>query len=158
MLTPEQLTTLKAAILAETNATFVAARTGGNTEAMASWYNAESNTNAWMSSVDDRILFEACDITKFDNLQPGKQASQTRMENMAGRFGLDFKRQKMRKAVQDIWGNADSVAILEALRRKATKGEVVFGGNSATTNTVEALKLNWEGQLSYTDIINALAA
>ena len=41
-LTPAQLTTLKAAILAETDPTFVALRVATNETGMAAWYNADT--------------------------------------------------------------------------------------------------------------------
>ena len=42
-MTPEQLTTLKTAILAETDAEFVEARTKGQTSRMAAFYNTEAS-------------------------------------------------------------------------------------------------------------------
>ena len=151
----EQLATLKAAILAETDATLAQYRANGQTTMIAEWYNQLTDTYAWMSSVDARTLYEAMDITKFDNLSSaGKRDAWRLILDFAP---ADMTRGKQRKAVQDIWGNTDSVAILEAVRRKATKAEVVLGGNTATTNTVSALKLYWEGSLSGDDVARALS-
>ena len=69
---------------------------------------------------------------------------------------LNFTKTRFRKAVQDAWGNTNSVAILEAVRRNATRFELVFGGDAATTNTVAATKLNVEGGLSVNDVSTAL--
>lgn len=150
-----QLATLKAAILAETDATLAQYRANGQTTMIAEWYNQLTDTDAWMSSVDSRTLYEAMDITKFDNLSSaGKRDAWRLMLDFAP---ADMTRVKQRKAVQDIWGNTDSVAILEAVRRKATKAEVVLGGSTVTTNTVSALKLNWEGSLSGDDVALALS-
>lgn len=152
-LTNAQLATLKVALLAETDAGVVAARAIRNDVALTAWCNAPSATDAWNPSVSDRGIFEACDVTKFDGLAAGKRESQTRLERYAP---VDFTKQKMRKAIQDIWGNTDSIPILEAFRRKATNGEMYFGGNVVTTNTVSATKLDVPGQISMNDVSNAL--
>lgn len=152
-LTNAQLATLKVALLAETDAGVVAARAIRNDVALTAWCNAPSATDAWNPSVSDRGIFEACDVTKFDGLTAGKRESQTRLERYAP---VDFTKQKMRKAIQDIWGNTDSIPILEAFRRKATNGEMYFGGNVVTTNTVSATKLDVPGQISMNDVSNAL--
>ncbi len=155
MLTDAQKATLKAAILAETDATLAQCRANGQTTMIADWYNQLTDTNAWMSAVDARTLYEAMDITKFDNLTTaGKRDAWRLMLEFAP---ADMTRSKQRKVIQDIWGNTDSVAILEALRRKATKAEVVLGGNTVTANTVSALKLNWEGSLSGDDVASAMS-
>ena len=69
---------------------------------------------------------------------------------------VDFTRTKIRKAVQDAWGNTDSISILQAGTRTALKIEEVFGGNAATTNTVTATKLNYEGSVTTYDVSVAL--
>ena len=144
---------LGTALRAETDPGVVAAIAARNDSYVTNWCNGLSATDAWLSSATDRDLFEATDVTKFDGLAAGKREAQSRMERFSP---LDFTRQKMRKALQDIWGNADSVAVLQALRRKATRAEVYLGGNQATTNTVTALKLNFEGSVSAEDVGRAL--
>jgi hypothetical protein len=72
-------------------------------------------------------------------------------------FGpTNFGKQKNRKAVQDVWGDANSVAVLQACRRKATNGERILGGADATTNTVTAWKLNFYGAITLDDVSNSL--
>jgi len=154
MLTTTQLATLKAAINAETNATLVGYRTNGQTTMIAEWYNAASNTDAWSSNVSQSVLFDATDITKFDNISAGKRDAWRILMDFAP---CDFTRVKIRKGVQDIWGDADSVVVLQAGLRKATKAEVALGGTSVTTNTVTGLKLSWEGMLSGDDVASALS-
>lgn len=144
---------LGVALRAETNPGVVAAIAARNDTYVTDWCNGLSTTDAWLSNATDRDLFEATDVTKFDGLAAGKREAQSRMERFAP---LDFARQKMRKALQDIWGNADSVAVLQALRRKATRGELYLGGVEATTNTVTALRLNFEGSVSAEDVGRAL--
>jgi hypothetical protein len=154
MLTTQQLTTLAAAINAETNATLVGYRNNGQTTMIAEWYNATSNTDAWNKAVTQSALFDATDIAKFDNITAGKRDAWRMLMDFAP---CDFTRSKVRKGVQDIWGDTDSVAVLQAGLRKATKAEVALGGSTATTNTVAGLKLNWEGTLSGDDIASALS-
>jgi hypothetical protein len=154
MLTTEQLTALKNAINAETNATLVGYRNNGQTTMIASWYNNTSNTDAWNSAVSQSILFDSTDIAKFDNITAGKRDAWRMLMDFAP---CDATRIKTRKGIQDIWGDADSVTVLQNCLRKATKAEVVFGGTSVTTNTVTGLKLNWEGQISGDDVASALS-
>jgi hypothetical protein len=151
MLTAAQETTLAAAIKANTDcAAWLPTRIDSE---IAAYYNAASATDAWVSSMAGTALFEATDVTKFDGLTAGKRDAWRLMLDFAP---IDATRQKQRKAVQDVWGNTDSVAVLQACTRKATRAEAVLGGGSATTNTVTALKLNWEGTLSVDDVSRAL--
>jgi len=154
MLTTTQLATLKAAINAETNATLAGYRANGQTTMIADWYNVASNTDAWNSRVEQSTLFDATDIAKFDNITAGKRDAWRMLMDFAP---CDFTRAKVRKGVQDIWGDTDSVAVLQAGLRKATKAEVALGGTSVTTNTVTGLKLNWEGMLSGDDVASVLS-
>lgn len=149
MLTDTQQQTLAAALRAETNATVVAAMAIRNDVYLAEWCNAASAVDAWQPAMTNRLLFEAGDVTKFDGLSAGKRDSWKLLLEFAP---IDFSRNKMRKAVTDIWGNTDSVAILQACTRKATNAENYLGGNSATENTVTALKLKWTGTTSYSEI------
>ena len=100
-----------------------------------------------------RDLFEATDVTKFDAVNPGKRDAWRLLLEFAP---INFSRQKMRKAVPDVWGTTDAVAVLQACTRKATRGEVYLGGADATTNTVTAKKLNYIGNISLDDVSNAL--
>jgi len=153
MLTTTQLTALKAAINAETDPTFVAHRDIGNTEQMAVWLNGAGTTDAWLPAATRAQLFEATDVAKFDGLSAGKRDAWRLMMDNAP---IDFGRNANRKAVLDIWGATDSVAVLQALREKATRAQEILGGTSKTTNTVTGLDRAYAGTLSYTDVIAAL--
>ena len=142
-LTPSQRNTLRTAI--STEPTIAAAYASRDDQAIAAWCNAASSTYAWMSAADARTLFEAGDVTKYDGLTAGKRAAWDRIERNAP---IDVGRGKMRTAVVDIWGNTDSVAVLQALVEKATNCQAKVGGTSRTTNTVTALARNWAGTLS----------
>ena len=153
MLTDAQETILAAHIRASQDAAVVAAVAIRNDVELARLYNLASASDAWKVAMSGRDLFEATDVTKFDGLAAGKRDAWRLLLNFAP---VDMTRQKNRKAAQDVWGNSDSVAVLQACIRKATVAEAALGGNSATTNTVSALKLNWEGTLSTDDVSYAL--
>lgn len=153
MLTETQKQALAAALRAETNQTVIDALAIRNDVALAEWCNAASAVNAWQPAMTSRLLFEATDVAKFDNLTAGKRDAWRLMFDAAP---LDCARNKLRKAVVDVWGTSDSVAVLQACTRKATNAENYFGGNSATENTVSALKLNWFGILNYNEISDVL--
>lgn len=153
MLTNTQIQTLATALRTETNPTVVAAMEIRNDVGLAEWCNAASVVDVWQPAMTNRLLFEAGDVTKFDGLSAGKRDSWKLLLEFAP---IDFSRNKMRKAVTDIWGNTDSVAVLQACTRKATNAENYLGGNSATENTVTALKLKWTGTLSHSEISDVL--
>lgn len=153
MLTETQKQTLASALRAETSQTVIAALTIRNDVALAEWCNAASAQDAWNPSMTGKLLFEASDIGKFDNLTSGKRDAWRMMLDFQP---LDFARKKLRKAVVDTWGTTDSVAVLQACTRKATNAEIYFGGAVATENTVSALKLNWFGILNYNEISDVL--
>lgn len=152
-LTTAQQQTLATALRAETDAGVVAALAIRNDVALTTWCNSLSSVDAWHNAMGKQDLFEAMDITKFDGLTAGKRDAWRLLLEFAP---IDFTRQKLRKAVQDAWGNTDSVAVLQDCRRKATRGEAYLGGNDATTNTVTAKKLNYTGSVSLDDVSNAL--
>ena len=153
MLNETQKQTLAAALRAETNVNVVAAMAVRNDVFLTQWCNTAGSSDAWNPSLEAKALFEASDIGKFDNLTAGKRDAWRMMLDFAP---IDFARNKMRKAVTDTWGAADSVAVLQACVRKATNGEAYLGGTSATENTVTALKLSVPGNLSLDDISKSL--
>jgi hypothetical protein len=154
-----QLLTLKAAIAAETNATFVGYRTTGQTGAMANWYNVISNTDAWNTSVDKNQLNAVSTYTNYDTIAAGKRDA---WSLFLGSAPQDMSQGKLRNTVTDVWGPivAASVGeeILKGCRRKSTRGENVFGGTVASTGTVSATKLDVIGQMTDQNILDALAA
>lgn len=152
-LTETQMQTLATAIRAETAQVCVDALAIRNDVALFEWVNGGSTQDAWKALANRLDLFEGMDITKFDNLTAGKRDAYMMLIDFAP---IDFSRQKNRKALQDIWGNVDSIPILQAMVRKATNGEKYLGGTSATTNTVTAWKLNYAGNISITEVSTSL--
>ena len=153
MLTTEQMQTLAAKLRAETNIDVVDAMSIRNDVLLTQWCNTASAQDAWNPSMTNKMLFEATDVAKFDNLTAGKRDAWRLMLEFAP---VDFARNKMRKAVTDTWGNTDSIPVLQACVRKATHGEQYIGGTSATENTVTAWKLNYSGNVSIDDVSKSL--
>ena len=153
MLTDAQMQTLATALRGEQNAAVIAAMVIRDDVTLTSWVNAASATSAWNTTMSKRDLFEATDVTKFDGLTAGKREA---WRLMLDNSPIDMSRQKMRKAVQDSWGNADSIAVLQACTRFATNGEVYLGSSDQVTNTVTAKKLNFAGTISLTDVSQSL--
>ncbi len=153
MLTESQYQILSTQIRADADAGVIAALAQRNDTGLVVLLNTASAVDAWVPSMVKRDLFEATDITKFDSLTAGKRdAWKLLLDNTP----IDMTRQKNRKAVEDTWGNVDSVTVLQACTRKATRGENYFGSASATTNTVTAVKLNLPGNLTLNDVSYAL--
>lgn len=153
MLNTTQMQTLAGALRASVDATVVAALALRNDVALAAWCNAASAQDCWREDVGGSDLFQETDVAKFDNLTAGKRDAWRLMLTYAP---VNFGKLKNRKAVQDVWGVADSVAVLQAVTRKATNAEQIFGGVDATTNTVTAWKLTVPGNVSIDDVSNSL--
>lgn len=161
-LTQTQAATLKAAILAETAPSFVEARTRGDDGFLAAFFNAPASPTllAWRTAATARDLDEGADYSAFDSVQAGKRDAWALFLMYGPR---DLTRQKARKVITDVWGNATAgsvaEAILQAGSRAATRGEKALGGNSpATTGTVTALRLTFEGSITSQDIVQAKSA
>lgn len=163
MLTTQQIQTLKAAILAETDAAFVELRDSGATGAMAEWLNSEQSpvVKAWRRSVPPSDTDEATTWASFDGLVAGKR------DSYLGAFlayPRDYSKNAIRKWITDVWGNATVGSNAEAIligagQRNITRAEAILGGsNTGTTNAVTALRLSWEGLLSNEDVVLAVNA
>lgn len=158
-MTPAQLQTLKAAILAETTPAFVSLRQANDEQGMADWYNVVGTFVAWLSSVTrDAVTVEGFDWTQVDNLTTGQARiwdllfdTQSRAIN-AGEAGK-------RAAISECWkGTAAKVAVatfvLSRCKRFATRGERVFA--AGTGSDASPGVLTFEGSLTAQDISDAL--
>lgn len=164
MLTPAQLTALKAAILAETNVDFVAARANGQTPLMTAFFNADKSpaVKAWRTAVPPEVSDEATPWVNFDTItQAGKRDSYL---HAFMRYPRDYSKGSVRKWITDVWGNATAASnaatiLTDAGLRNITRAESVLGGSTqVATNSVTAVKLTWEGPLNDSDIGAALEA
>lgn len=156
-LSAQQLSAFAAAIRLEPAVS--AFLTAGDDGSIAAYYNAPAAPTqlAWLTGVAARTLDEGADYSAFDSVAAGKRDAWALFLQYAPR---DMSKNKNRKAVTDVWGNATngsiSESILKASTRQATRAEVLFGGNSASTGTVDAWKLNWEGRVTDIDVAQAL--
>lgn len=149
-MTPAQLATLKAAIIADPTAGPI--RTAGDTYSLGVWCNGASSTLAWRSNVGPQESDEAATYTLFDSLVAGKRDSW----NIFLRYTRDFSKAKIRNWIVDVWGLAiaSSVAesILQAGTAFATNAQAVLGGQSRTTGTVTALVRNFDGVVTVAEL------
>jgi len=162
-----QFTTLVAALRASVDSTVVAALAIRNDVALTAWCNQNASplVKAFSTGVLAKDVDEACDWTQFDAIQAGKRDSWGFFLNMSSR---DFTKAKVRKWVTDVWGNATSSSVAEAILLagtfNASNAENILGGTSRNTGTVTALELNYirsstsspTGDININDLSRAL--
>lgn len=154
MLTEQQKTTLKAAILADPVLAAMASGPGTDRAALAAALNADASpvTKAWLVAVPVDDADESADYSTFDSIAAGKRDSW----GFFLRTPRNFARNKVRKWITDVWGNAtagsNSESILQSGLENASRAEVILGGTTKTTGTVSALDRSWIGELSIEDI------
>lgn len=181
MLTPAQLQTLKAAIAAETDATFVGYRTQGATGLMAEWFNLASTFVVWRSwTPTDEIAnaiswqsltpADAPDGTQtWANRSLACQGKQFNLQSLLLASGtrLASGKANVRAGLQDALTNvpagaggsllaANWVGVRTAIQRNATRGEKLFATGTGTA--VAPGNLEFEGNISDADIVQALGA
>ena len=154
-MTPAQLATLKAAILADPALAAISSGAATDYPAIADALNAPSNpvVKGWITNVPASDSDDAPDMSTFDALAAGKRDS---WALFLGQDGRDFTRNKVRKWVTDIWGNStagsNAEAILQAGTVIATRAEVAIGGVTKTTGTVSGLVRICTGQVTVQDV------
>lgn len=182
-LTNAQRATLKAAIAAETNPTFVALRQANDEQGMADFYNAPSTFVVWQTSVPIDAITDAIDWARMTPAQPipatGSdaqlawiaranmcQGKQFNLQNLLiGRQTIAASRPNIRAAFQDCLTGLPStasgtnqqagwVAVQAAMQRICTVGERLFATGTGTTASPGLLGV--EGTLSAQDISDAL--
>jgi hypothetical protein len=160
MLTTAQLTTLKAAILAETDATFVDYRSQGATGAMANWLNQITNPAwiVWRTDVSPNEYRDAITWTEVDALTTGSKYRIWEWLTMSMTAPIDFSRLNVRQGLQDCWASNTTTraSLLVVAKRTATRAEKLFSTGTGTTATPATL--GFEGSLSPDDIVSALGA
>jgi hypothetical protein len=159
MLTTAQLTTLKAAINAETDATFVNYRNQGATGAMANWLNEPTSPAwiVWRSDLSPDMYREAIVWTEVDALTAGKaRIWEWLTQSMTA--AINAGSANVRQGLMDCWASNTTTRtqLTAAAKRTATKAEKLFSTGTGTTATPATL--GWEGMLSADDIVRALAA
>ena len=155
MLTPAQLLTLKAAILAETNAGLVALRDAGATGAMAEWLNTTHPTFiVWKDRLTLADVREAWTWTEIDSLTQPKQFQFTQMFASGA---VDVGKAAIRQGLQDIFAGAalaiSRAAIIAAAKRPATRAEAIFATGTGSFGSPGVL--TFSGAVSDYDVIQA---
>ena len=157
-MTPQQLTTLKAAILAETNAEFVEARTNGQTSLMAAFYNAEAVPAyyVWRKSYTPDLIASAivAGITQLDALTASKRDSLLWWADRSH----DASLAQTRAAINDLCGSQNTLknAILDGSKRKVTRAEQLYA--TGTGSLAAPGVPGFDGTLGEQDIGAALEA
>jgi hypothetical protein len=162
MLTNAQLLTLKAAIEAESDPTFLQAIADGNTPFVANWFNQASNPAfvVWRTSVtQDEIMQNGFDWTRVDNLSVGKSRI---WEWLFSNEARSFNPSKLnvRAGIDAVWvGTAADLAQRAAVyvhcKRPATRGEKLYATGTGTDAVPGTLK--FEGDITVSDVVNAQA-
>ena len=98
-LTTEQETTLATALKSETNPLVIAALAIRDDVTLHTFCNSPSTVDAWNESCSSADMFEAMDVSKFDNLSAGKRDA---WRLLLGFAPINFSRNANRKAVVDI--------------------------------------------------------
>ncbi len=157
-MTNEQLTTLKAAILAETDAAFIALRNANNEQGMADWYNAASPVYVWRTAVQRKeAQGSGFDWTQVDNLTVGQ--ARIWLDGLFEDGSLNASDAGQRAGIAETWkGTAAKLAVqayvLGVCKRFATRCEALFATGTGTQAVPSAL--DFEGAISAQDISDAL--
>ena len=155
-MTPAQLATLKAAILAETDATFVTHRTAGATGLMQQWFNAASTFVVWKARVTVAETGIAINSSELAGLTT---ANTNRLSVLAAYSGGQFNPSiaDVRSGFNDVFGGAGGVntraALLALWKRFATRAEKLFA--TGTGSDAAPGLLVFEGSVSEYEIVQA---
>jgi hypothetical protein len=161
-LTTAQLTTLKAAIAAETNAEFVAYRQQGATGAMADWYNqpAAPVFVVWKPTVETALIGKTVSYLAIAAMTT---ANLDRVNNFLNLNPQEFdpSRSDIRTFMTDTFSGALGGAgqttrdALEALyRREAKRGEKLYAIGTGTTAAPAVM--GFVGDISNDDVVKAI--
>lgn len=175
-----QLQTLKAAILAETDAGFVVNRTAGATAAMADFYNQDSAFVAWRSTTSVDAIMNAivwANLTPTDapdgtqqwmNRTLMCQSKQFNIQTiLSGRLTIASANATVRNGLQDALTAIPSgvggaalgggwVNVQAAMQRLAKRGEALYATGTGTAQSPGAFVL--EGTISNENIVAALGS
>ena len=159
-MTPAQLATLKAAILAETDPAFVALRTAGAEQPMADWYNAASTFVVRKPTVESSAIGPVLNYVAVSNLTT---ANRDRATTFLSLNPVSFSPTSDIEAYWDTtFGGAlggegaNTRAALQALwRRLVNRVERLFCTGTGTTVSPGSLG-SFEGTISAQDISDAL--
>lgn len=159
-LTTAQLITLKAAIMAETDPTFVALRVATNETGMAAWYNADTVPVfvAWRTTVTIRDTGQAFNGAEWAGMT---SANHTRLQTVAQYLtSYNASLADVRAMFNDIWSGAGGIltraSLLALWKRPARRAEKLFA-TGVGTDAAPALFV-FEGTIDAQHISDALRA
>lgn len=158
-LTNQKIAALRVAINAETDPQVVQWRSPATRDdgSLRTWLNQPSATQAWGESVAAKTLDEGADYSTFDSIAAGKRDAWALFLQYGPR---DMSKNKNRKVVTDVWGNAIAASVSESILLAtlvfATHAEAYLGGASASTGTVTAIKRTWVGQVTLDEVATIL--
>ena len=154
-----QLATLKAAIAAETDSTFVTLRTAGSTGAMAAWYSdlAVPAFIVWRTLVSLKEVGDAFNGAEFSGLSTAEVSRLSAFADYTP-TGINAGLADRRQLFDTVFstGGITKASLATVWRRSANRVEKLFATGVGTT--VAPAVLVFEGSISYTDIQKALAA
>ena len=142
---------LKAAILAEADAGFVANRTAGNTGAMADFYNEATATMVWKPRVTITELLNSVVWADFVTLTVDKREAWFAL-TQGGSEGVDATVASIRTGFGTIFGGGSATVtnLTAAAQQAATRYEA--------THTTSGVSSEFGRRVSNDDIVRALAA
>lgn len=153
-LTDAQQQALATALRAEINPGVVAALTLGDSVVLERWCNDPSALDAWHWQCGAIELFNAANITLFNNLTDKNRDT---WKYILAYAPHDYRLQKNRESIADVWGSVLGLPILQGCAIKATNVQRYLGGAViATTNAVSALVLTFTGRVSGSEVSEAL--
>lgn len=184
-MTPEQLQTLHAAIFAETDPGFVELRQSGATGAMAEWYSSPADPTypVWRTDARTADILDAIAFDKYTPTDPPDGtatwtnralAAQTKQLNLQiflqGRETVDASKATVRAGLRDAVilvpagasganvspGGSSGVNVMTACTRPALRIEKLLAIGQATTGSVTAALMGYEGMVSNEELIQAL--
>lgn len=157
-MTPQQLATLKAALIADPVAGPI--RASGDTYSLLAWCNGPSSTSAWRINVTGAEVYDAHKPVEYI----ARSAAERQAFDMMcfGDRVHDFTVAAKRNGVADIFSgatnNTSRTAIFAVAQEMATNAQLALGGTTVSvggtanmSETVLAFKRTWAGQVTQDD-------
>lgn len=158
-MTPAQLTTLKIAILAETDPAFIVLRTTGNEQGMADWYNSPSTFVIWRTDVRAEETGNAWVGTDIDGMSALNMQRLQLLLASSPSGVFDMTRADRRAGFENPFGtnanNASRVAMRAAWKRFANRVERLFS-TGVGTDATPGMPGSFQGQINAQTISDAL--
>ena len=180
-LTDAQLITLKADIAANSDTNTIPMGVAGDV-LIRDLYNATTTLDVWQTAVSVNNVYDQIDFTKYTPVDAAAenaigtqrlliiQTKQMNLQNMLqGRDVINASKANIRNGIKDATtqlpagtsgamisaSGSSGVNVLTAMTRKANRIEKLFATTPATTGTVTANLLVYEGSVSVDDITAA---